>query len=79
MEDRWSPCLHSLEGHEGRVFSARFSHDSTVIASACRDHTVKIWDASSGQRTITFDDYRDMVLSILFSHDYDQSAMRHDS
>ncbi|KAF2190120.1 WD40 repeat-like protein [Zopfia rhizophila CBS 207.26] len=54
VEDKWSPCLQTLEGHSGSVSSVAFSHDSTRLASY--DSTVKIWDASSGD-------------SVAFSHD----------
>jgi WD40 repeat protein len=42
MEDKWNPCLQTLEGHGGSVSSVAFSHDSTRLASASFDQTVKI-------------------------------------
>jgi WD40 repeat protein len=48
MNDSWSACLQTLEGHSSGVRSVAFSHDSTRLASASNDDTVKIWDASSG-------------------------------
>jgi WD40 repeat protein len=48
MSDTWSACLQTLEGHSNAVSSVAFSHDSTRLASASGDRTVKIWDASSG-------------------------------
>ncbi|KAF2804417.1 NACHT-domain-containing protein, partial [Mytilinidion resinicola] len=49
IEDEWGACLQTLEGHSDRVYSVAFSHNSTRLASASRDNTVKIWDASSGE------------------------------
>ncbi|KAF2195025.1 hypothetical protein K469DRAFT_2455 [Zopfia rhizophila CBS 207.26] len=49
MEDKWSPCLQTLEGHSDYVRSVAFSHDSARLASASSDSTVKVWDASSGE------------------------------
>src|SRR4051794_28806134 len=49
MGDKWSACLQTLEGHSGPVSSVAFSHDSTRLASASDDSTVKIWDTSSGE------------------------------
>jgi WD40 repeat protein len=40
--------LQTLEGHSDPVNSVAFSHDSTKLASASYDSTVKVWDASSG-------------------------------
>src|SRR5690348_10562682 len=47
MGNSWSACLQTLEGHSSLVSSVAFSHDSTRLASASRDRTVKIWNASS--------------------------------
>jgi WD40 repeat protein len=55
----WPPssgeCLQTLEGHGGAVSSVAFSHDSSRLASASYDTTVKIWDASSGECLQTLD------------------------
>ena len=48
ISNNWSACLQTLEGHIGYVSSVAFSHDSTRLASASSDSTIKIWDASSG-------------------------------
>jgi len=53
--DSWSACLQTLEGHSDWVNSVAFSHDSTRLASASGDSTVKIWDASSGACLQTVD------------------------
>ncbi|KAF2727861.1 NACHT-domain-containing protein [Polyplosphaeria fusca] len=34
MQDQWSNCLQTLEGHSSDVYSVAFSHDSTRLASA---------------------------------------------
>src|SRR5437764_6842758 len=49
IRDEWSACLQTLEGHSGSVYSVAFSHDSTRLASASYDGTVKIWDTRSGK------------------------------
>jgi WD40 repeat protein len=55
LSEEWSACLQTLEGHSNEVSSVAFSHDSTRLASASSDSTVKIWDASSGACLQTLD------------------------
>jgi WD40 repeat protein len=69
MSDGWSVCLQTLEGHSNTVWSVAFSHDSTRLASASHDSTVKIWDASSGACLQTLEGHSDWVNSVAFSHD----------
>ena len=69
MEDKWSACLQTLEGHSSSVTSVAFSHDSARLASASHDRTVKIWDASSGECLQTLKGHSDSVRSVAFSHD----------
>jgi WD40 repeat protein len=47
--------VHTLEGHSDAVTSVAFSHNSTRLASASWDRTVKIWDVSSGACLHTLD------------------------
>src|SRR4051795_2139970 len=69
MEDKWSACLQTLEGHSSSVWSVTFPHDSAWLASASDDRTVKIWDASSGECLQTLNGHSDWVNSVAFSHD----------
>ncbi|KAF2815354.1 HET-domain-containing protein [Mytilinidion resinicola] len=70
ISDGWSACLSTLEGHSNSVKSVAFSHDSTRLASASDDRTVKIWDASSGACLSTLEGHSNYsVRSVAFSHD----------
>jgi WD40 repeat protein len=69
MRDEWSACLQTLEGHSDSVNSVAFSHDSTRLALASHDNTVKIWDVSSGKCLQTLEGHSSMVNSVAFSHD----------
>jgi WD40 repeat protein len=69
VTDEWSLSLQTLEGHSDKVRSVAFSHDSTLLASASTDRTVKIWDASSGACRATLEGHSGSVTSVAFSHD----------
>jgi WD40 repeat protein len=69
LSEEWSACLQTLEGHSNLVSSVAFSHDSTRLASASWDRTVKMWDASSGACVQTLEGHSSTVSSVVFSHD----------
>ena len=69
MQYDWSPCLQTLEGHSGSVWSVAFSHDDKHLASASGDTTVKIWDTASGKCIQTLEGHSRWVQSVAFSHD----------
>ena len=48
VDEKWSPCLQTLECHTGSVKSVAFSHDGRWLASCSNDRTVQIWDAETG-------------------------------
>ena len=68
MTENWSACLQTLEGHSRSVSSVVFSHDSTRLASASYDKTVKVWDAASGACLQTLEGHSDSVSSVVFFH-----------
>ncbi|KAH7012389.1 vegetative incompatibility protein HET-E-1 [Macrophomina phaseolina] len=75
IEGSWSACLQTLEGHgDYHVYSVAFSHDSTRLASASADRTIKIWDTSSGACLQTLEGHGDYIQSVAFSHDLTRLA-----
>ncbi|KAF9330294.1 hypothetical protein BGZ91_000195, partial [Linnemannia elongata] len=56
---------HTLTGHIGKVFSARFNPDSSKVVSGSHDRTIKVWDLQKGYciRTMfTFASVNDVCL-----------------
>lgn len=78
MEDSWSACLQTLEGHSGEVWSVAWSHDSTRLASASFDRTIKIWDPAIGRCISTLEGHSDRVRSVAWSHDMTRLASASD-
>jgi WD40 repeat protein len=46
-----------------------FSPDGKRIVSGSSDNTLKVWDAQTGQETLTLKGHYDRVLSVSFSPD----------
>ena len=45
--------MRTLRGHSGQVQSVGWSPDGNRIATGSYDRTVKVWDAATGQETLT--------------------------
>src|ERR1051326_4526063 len=76
--DEWSACLQTLEGHRDSVNAVVFSRNSTRLASASVDKTVRIWDAHSGACLKTLEGHSDWVRSVAFSRNSTRLASASD-
>ncbi|KAK1970749.1 hypothetical protein LY78DRAFT_627386 [Colletotrichum sublineola] len=65
----WDQCLQKLEGHRSVVNSVAFSHKSTLIVSASRDATVRVWRTDTGECVQQLEGHIGGVSSVAFSHD----------
>jgi RNA polymerase sigma factor (sigma-70 family) len=66
--------LFTLIGHRGKVWRVAFSPDGKRLASASRDKTAKVWDATTGKEMLTLEGHTDEVRSVAFSPDGKQLA-----
>lgn len=57
VDQGWSSCLHTLEGHGSEVYSIAWSPDGSRLASASNDKTVKIWDPATGHCASTLEEH----------------------
>src|SRR5256714_685121 len=55
-------------GHTASANAVAFSPDGQLLASASKDHTVKVWRVSDGALLATLTGFSDSVTSVAFSH-----------
>ncbi|CAI7609051.1 unnamed protein product [Penicillium glandicola] len=69
--DEKGVCLQTLKGHSDLVFSVAFAPRSGVrqLASASRDHTIRIWDAVTGVCQQILTGHGEFVRSVKFAPD----------
>ena len=58
-----------LQEHTRSVLSVAFSPDGKTIASGSGDHTIRLWDVSTGKNIRTRTGHADSVYSVAFSPD----------
>jgi platelet-activating factor acetylhydrolase IB subunit alpha len=54
-------CIKTLNGHEHTVSFVEFSPDGTLLYSASRDKSIRVWDVTSGNCKKTFNGHNDWV------------------
>ncbi len=59
----------TLTGHKGVVLSVAFSPDSKLIASSSSDHTVRLWDLTSGKEIHSITNPHEEYSAVVFSPD----------
>ncbi|EPS29057.1 hypothetical protein PDE_04004 [Penicillium oxalicum 114-2] len=69
VDETWSSCLQTLEGHGDSIWSIAWSPDGSRLASASGDKTVRIWDPATGQPESSLEGHSDSVRTIAWSAD----------
>jgi WD40 repeat protein len=70
-DGKTSARFRRLTGHSKDILSVSFNHVGSQIASGACDHTVRVWDASTGKEVHTLSG---RVHSVAWNHDSSQIA-----
>nr|GEV27066.1 hypothetical protein [Tanacetum cinerariifolium] len=62
-------CNHRIPAHDGGCASIVFDHNSGKLVTGGQDHTVKMWDSTTGQLTRTYNGCLGSVLDLSITHD----------
>ncbi|CAG0978003.1 phosphoinositide-3-kinase, regulatory subunit 4 [Geobacteraceae bacterium] len=60
---------HILRGHSDGVNKVQFSPKGSLVATASRDRTVRVWNVETGKAAITLKGHDGQVYGVDFSHD----------
>ncbi|KIM30107.1 hypothetical protein M408DRAFT_66858, partial [Serendipita vermifera MAFF 305830] len=66
----WPSIQNICTGHQGSVWSVTFSPDGRRIVSGSKDHTIRVWDAETGETVLgPLQGHTSSVYSVSFSPD----------
>ncbi len=72
VNTRTNEVMQLLEGHDGQLYSATFSPNGQLIASASSDWTTRIWNVNSGVCESVLKAHQGAVYNVSFSDDNSQ-------
>lgn len=68
-DSHWGQVQYTLEGHKGTVTAVSFSTDSSLLASASLDASVRVWRVETGECIREFQKHKHPVRGVKFSPD----------
>src|SRR5437016_5869917 len=63
-----------LQGHEDQIYAVTYTPDGKMLATACFDNTVRLWDRATGKPIRVFRDLSDILLAVSISPAVSQLA-----
>jgi WD40 repeat protein/predicted Ser/Thr protein kinase len=71
--DLWDTRAHHrltrLTGHTNEVYSADFSADGRLLASAGMDRTIRVWDVTTAKCVTALNGHSDIIFTVVFHPD----------
>jgi WD40 repeat protein len=61
--------VHTLKGHNGRVFALAFSEDGKILASGSGDSAVLLWDVEKGKQVTKLHEEQSGIRGLAFTTD----------
>src|SRR5688572_32523480 len=61
------PAARILEGHTGSVLGTEFSPDGATLVTSSRDHSIKVWNAKTGELMRTLTAHKKDVFDVVYS------------
>lgn len=61
-------CLHVLEGHSDEISRVTFNPKGTLILTASKDCTARVWDRSTGDCLQVLEGHDDEIFSCAFNY-----------
>jgi tRNA A-37 threonylcarbamoyl transferase component Bud32 len=58
--------LHRMEGHDARILTLAFAPGGKRLATAGKDHQVKLWDLQSGREVLTLIGHHNFIPTLTF-------------
>ncbi|KAM0321507.1 hypothetical protein ACHAQA_010075 [Verticillium albo-atrum] len=74
IAESYNRCTHVLDGHTDTVVAAAFSNDETMLVSASKDNTVRIWNIRTGNLCQQFTGYSGIPGAVALSPEGDLVA-----